>query len=576
MTKSETAASRRTKSITRHLTAATHSKSSLSSEEDVKKTWRNATNFSSREQFIKFLKYLPNEIENLEYNVGVHLPGPLQDRVRYPNGWVDAYLDLEKASYAGENHVKTAEYQMTYGKQGLNSNIVVPFLLFGRGGPHNSGRRSPPLVTQQVIVGDPEDAKRIAKVHVTKSPNFTPFMYNSIISTTDDEEWHTMREHLVTAFLPKGSLQRIFPVTLDRAKFCPERLKNILAESKDGSVNISEFMLYETEAQLQLALFGNNREWMDETNQKFRMAMSGKMPVSYVKQYLGELIDNVNHVEASGPATAGVTSEGEVRGPLSDALRSLEFEGKADWGNALIFAFAGHDTTAHTLTWLVFELAQNMEIQKRLQNEVDAFFQSLNGRDMTYEDLSSLQFMTKCVMETLRKWPAVANGTYRQIRFDDYVKGPDGKDVLLPKGTHVQITNWNRHRSAELWGPDVNEFNPDREWRGDEIWNGDGFRAYNPSTERFSPFTFAPRDCIGKNFAQMEMRAILCYLLKDFTFELTDKAKAFDSSKFLGVNYGTMGPQDLTEDEWVKNVPGSVRPKRRPVGLSVLPVPRNK
>eukprot|EP00666_Eupelagonemidae_sp_cell4sb_P006577 gene6577-7780_t len=41
-----------------------------------------------------------------------------------------------------------------------------------------------------------------------------------------------------------------------------------------------------------------------------------------------------------------------------------------------------------------------------------------------------------------------------------------------------------------VWGPDVEVFNPDREFRTSEIWDEKGFAAYNPATERFSPFTF--------------------------------------------------------------------------------------
>jgi len=519
------------------------------------------------------LAKLPNKISNLDYNIADHLAGPLQDKKLYPNGWMDVFMDFRRSEIKGQNHVRIAEYQLQYGgKQGMAANIVVPSLCFGREGPDDSGKRSLPEVTQEVIIGNPTDAARIARVHVKKQPSFTPLFWNSVISTTDNEDWGKQRSHLVSAFLPEGSLSKIFPVTLERAKFCATRLKEIADASPNGFVNMNDFLLYETEAQLQLALFGMRQEFMEETNEKFRQSMGGEIGPMYARQFCDRLIEEVNTVEASGPVTEGLGCP--VRGPLSDAIRSFEGKGNALKGNAFIFAFAGHDTTGHTLTWLLFELAKNPEMQRKLQQEVDDFFAKLNGRDMTYKDLTDLKFMTRCVMETLRLWPAVANGTFREIQFDDSIVGPDGEDILLKKGTYCRINNWSRHRNPDLWGADVNTFNPDRDWAPEEIWHEEGLRGYNPSTERFSPFTFQPRDCIGKNFAHMEMRAILCYLLQSYSFELSPQAAGFDPIKFLGVNYGTMGPQDLSQPDMVKAIPGFGPAKRRPMGLLARPVPR--
>ena len=44
------------------------------------------------------------------------------------------------------------------------------------------------------------------------------------------------------------------------------------------------------------------------------------------------------------------------------------------------------------------------------------------------------------IMETLRLWPVVPNGTFRQLSYEDEVKGPGGKMVKLPKGTLVQVS----------------------------------------------------------------------------------------------------------------------------------------
>ena len=120
-----------------------------------------------------------------------------------------------------------------------------------------------------------------------------------------------------------------------------------------------------------------------------------------------------------------------------------------------------------------------------------------------------------------------------------------GKLVTVPKGTYCQIINWTRHRSKDLWGEDVDTFNPEREFQGSEIWDFKGFGHYNVSSERYSPFTYGPRNCLGKNFSQMEMRLILLNIFKDHDFELDLKQKNVDSEKYLGVNLFTLGPQSV-------------------------------
>ena len=56
------------------------------------------------------------------------------------------------------------------------------------------------------------------------------------------------------------------------------------------------------------------------------------------------------------------------------------------------------------------------------------------------------------------------------------------------------------------------------------------------SSDRFSPFTYGLRDCIGKNFSQIEMRIILLHLLKHYNFTLTEKQKNTYSNEDIGFN----------------------------------------
>eukprot|EP00397_Hematodinium_sp_SG-2012_P049257 GEMP01056743.1.p1 GENE.GEMP01056743.1~~GEMP01056743.1.p1 ORF type:complete len:141 (+),score=40.45 GEMP01056743.1:286-708(+) len=114
--------------------------------------------------------------------------------------------------------------------------------------------------------------------------------------------------------------------------------------------------------------------------------------------------------------------------------------------------------------------------------------------------------------------------------------------VTLPAGTRIQIPIWCLHRNPALWGDDADQFKPlTRNFTEDELpkeWNGKV-----PESKRFAPFMFSPRGCIGRNFAQMEMRIIFAHLLHYFDFALHEKY--VNAENYFGINRGTLGPKDL-------------------------------
>jgi cytochrome P450 len=114
--------------------------------------------------------------------------------------------------------------------------------------------------------------------------------------------------------------------------------------------------------------------------------------------------------------------------------------------------------------------------------------------------------------------------------------GPDDTTVV-PKDTVVIMPGYAQHRSKRLWGEDANEWKPER-WEGfaeegsfsfnekgegrEAVPHSVAYSALNPQSLRFHPFTRAPRDCFGKNFAQAEMRVVLPVLLSKFEFRLAE------------------------------------------------------
>lgn len=325
-----------------------------------------------------------------------------------------------------------------------------------------------------------------------------------MISTIDNKHWREQREQLMPAFLPRASLGQIFPVSAARAALCADRLRSLSANGAQ-TVDMNDFLLYETQAQLQLALIGEDNDFMEATNERFRNSIGGSEEPGFVRPFCRELVERMGRPINTGAAVPEDVAAGRCpvpHGPVSAAMTGMANATAATLeGNALLLAFAGHDTTGNTLAWMFFSLAlaasspdaHQRTILPRLQAEVAAFFVAVGDRQPAYDDLQNLPYMSRCITETLRLFPAVANGTFRELQFDDTITGLGGKQVPIKKGTYVRISNWSRHRNPDLWGPSAAEWNPDRDFVDAELWHGEALRAYNPSTERFSPFTFTPR-----------------------------------------------------------------------------------
>jgi cytochrome P450 len=424
--------------------------------------------------------------------------------------------EIEQYKKEGRLHILYDKYLEIYGQNHKNNNIVLPFEINNR-------------IVDIYIINHIDDTERIASKHIKKVPNLKLLLFDSIISTTNNNLWSEQRRCFSSAFT-MDNLKNIIPESVDRSFTCVEKLWEI---SKQGTseVNINDFFLNETMAQLQQALFGFKNEFQEETNKKIRDAL-GRFEKEYGMEYIKKFYKEIKISE--GPLSLAFKGRNNII-PQPTTLEKI--------GNAIIFTFAGHDTTGHTLSWLIYELAKNNKYQKILHNEVDQFWKDQCNDVITYKNFKRLPFMTKCIMETLRLWPALTNGTYRELEEDDYITDFDGNKLILEKGTWIQIPNWTRHRNKELWGEDADIFNPYREFKEDEDWDGCVIASYNPNSPRFSPFTYGPRDCIGKNFAQIEMRIILLFLLQKFEFTLATNQMNMDE-EWLSLNTLTMGPRD--------------------------------
>ncbi|KAK5640030.1 hypothetical protein RI129_010841 [Pyrocoelia pectoralis] len=148
-----------------------------------------------------------------------------------------------------------------------------------------------------------------------------------------------------------------------------------------------------------------------------------------------------------------------------------------------IIYMAGFETSAAAISYTLAELALNQEIQNKVREEIKAVLGNHN-RKITYEAIQEMEYLNKCLYETLRKYPLVPTNT--RLCTKSY-KIPNS-DVVINEGTYVFLPTYALHRDPEYF-PDPEKYDPDRfSMRSAKI------RQHSA----FLPFGDGPRKCIGK------------------------------------------------------------------------------
>ncbi|KAI1370882.1 cytochrome P450 [Hypoxylon crocopeplum] len=202
---------------------------------------------------------------------------------------------------------------------------------------------------------------------------------------------------------------------------------------------------------------------------------------------------------------------GESRDLLTYMLEEAELRrqetGKEVWsvddiiGHLLNFTSAGHESTATTLSWSLYVLATNHEMQDRLRSKINSLLET--NLEPDYDSISGLPYLHNFVREVLRVYPP-SYMAQREAAKDLVIEG-----VSIPKGTQVDINIPLAHQHPLVWGPDAAIFEPDR-W---DRLTGD---AATPLA--FEAFLQGPRICPGRNFSIVEVKAVLVELVPRFCF----------------------------------------------------------
>ncbi|RAO67556.1 uncharacterized protein BHQ10_003568 [Talaromyces amestolkiae] len=162
---------------------------------------------------------------------------------------------------------------------------------------------------------------------------------------------------------------------------------------------------------------------------------------------------------------------------------------------AVGYIAAGSDTTAVTLTYLIFGVCINPEVQKKLVAEVAGLPDNLQ-----HKDVQDLPYLNAVLNETLRLYPATPSPLPRVVPD----QGAELSGHNIPGGTIVSSQAYSLHRNEYAF-PNPEKFQPER-------W-------FNPNREMkdaFLPFGGGSRVCIGMHLAKIEIRMGAALFFKKF------------------------------------------------------------
>ncbi|RZM82925.1 cytochrome P450 [Leptolyngbya iicbica] len=193
--------------------------------------------------------------------------------------------------------------------------------------------------------------------------------------------------------------------------------------------------------------------------------------------------------------------------PGQDAL-SLLIQARDDDGQGLsleelkdqilLLLFAGHETLTSAIASYCLLIAQNPTVWDKLRAEQAAFAEA----PLTLETLKQMTYLDQVLREVLRLVPPVGGG-FRTVLQTCELNG-----YQIPAGWTVLYEINQTHLNPDVY-PAADTFQPDR-------------FADEASRAKYSyiPFGGGIRECLGKEFARLEMKLFAVHLLRHYTWEL--------------------------------------------------------
>lgn len=163
----------------------------------------------------------------------------------------------------------------------------------------------------------------------------------------------------------------------------------------------------------------------------------------------------------------------------------------------LLLLFAGHETLTSAIATFCLQMALHPNIFQLVLEEITNFDLS---SPLSVDTLKQMTYLDRVLKEVLRFTPPVGGG-FRRVIEDCQLNG-----YHLPKGWIVQYQISNTHKDNNIYShPET--FDPDRFLADEKLYG-------------YIPFGAGLRECIGKEFARLEMKILAVRLVEKYDWQL--------------------------------------------------------
>jgi cytochrome P450 len=377
----------------------------------------------------------------------------------------------------------------------------------------------------RVILSDPRRFTNDAEIPVPVPPDSAPLRLNAALTNMNGEQHRRHRRLMMPAFSRAG-VERHGPEMVA----ITERVLARLAPGE--TVDLAALMVELTLRVAMRCLFGLDREadalalgslglrYLQGMISPLAMILPLPIPGTPYRRFMdvaAELERRMQALIAERRARPGGDDVLSILVRAHDEESGTSLTDAELMGQANVLFIAGHETTAFTLTWTLFLLAQHPAEMREVVEEIEGV---LGGARPSVDRVRDLPRLDRAVKESMRLLPATAFLFFRRATEPFALDGHD-----FPAGPVFILSSLSTHRLPELYA-EPRRFLPGR-------WEG-----LSPSAYEYLPFGAGPRTCIGATFANQAIRLMLATVLQRFQPTVVPGANV--SRKVQGI---TLGPK---------------------------------